>query len=74
MAAMSSPSPNWSWSALVERFAPRMRYPHLFLILLLLFVLDIFLPDPIPLVDEALLGVLTTVVGSLRKRQPPSEN
>jgi hypothetical protein len=74
MAGMSSPSPSWTWTSLVERIAPRMRHPHLFLILLVLFVLDLFLPDPVPLVDEALLGVLTTVVGLLRKRQPPSEN
>ncbi|MCP4900551.1 MAG: hypothetical protein GY906_26610, partial [bacterium] len=59
------------WTALVERFAPRMRFPYLFLVLLGLFLMDLVIPDPIPLIDEALLGVLTVIVGSLRRRQPP---
>lgn len=68
---MTSPGMKSPWTSLVERFAPRMRFPHLFLVLLGLFLLDLIIPDPIPLVDEALLGVLTVIVGSLRRRQPP---
>jgi hypothetical protein len=61
------------WTRLVQRIAPRLRYPHLFLIMLGLFVLDLFVPDPVPLVDEVLLGLLTFLVGSLRTRRQEPE-
>ncbi len=61
------PSP---WFRLVQRLAPRMRYPHLFLILLGLFLVDLVIPDPIWLVDEVLLGLLTFLISMLRTRDP----
>ena len=45
-----------------------MRYPYLFLILGALFVVDLLLPDPIPLVDEILLAVLTFIAASFTTR------
>ncbi len=58
---------------LIERLAPSLRYPYLFLLLLVLFVADLFLPDPIPFVDEVMLALLTFLVGSwrTRKKVPP---
>ncbi len=55
--------------AVIERFAPRLRFPHLFLLLLVLFVADLFLVDPIPFVDELMLGLLTFLLGSWRTRR-----
>ena len=52
---MAPPSP---LTALVNRLLPRMRYPYLFLILGALFVVDLIVPDPIPLIDEALQTLL----------------
>jgi hypothetical protein len=60
------------WFRLAQRLAPRLRYPHVFLILLGLFLLDLVVPDPIPFVDEILLGLLTVLVGMLRRRETPA--
>ncbi|MBN2369946.1 MAG: hypothetical protein JXO72_05615 [Vicinamibacteria bacterium] len=55
--------------ALVERVIPRLKHPHLFLILLALFLIDMFFPDPLPFVDELVLALLTFLAGSWRKRR-----
>ncbi len=47
--------------------AARLRFPQLFGLLATLFFFDLLIPDLIPFVDELLLGLLTLVVGSLRK-------
>jgi hypothetical protein len=46
-----------------------MRYPYLFLILGGLFLVDLVVPDPIPLVDEILLAVLTFIAATFSTRQ-----
>jgi hypothetical protein len=61
---MSSPL-----TTLVNRFLPRMRYPYLFLVLGALFLVDLVVPDPIPLVDEILLAVLTFIAATFTTRQ-----
>ena len=58
-------------AALVNRFLPRLRYPYLFLVLGALFLLDLVVPDPIPLVDELLLAVLTFIAATFTARQEP---
>jgi len=62
--AMSSPL-----TTIVNRLLPRMRYPYLFLVLGGLFLVDLVVPDPIPLVDEILLAVLTFIAASFSTRQ-----
>lgn len=49
--------------ALIARFAGRLRFPQLFAITGLLFLLDLLFPDFIPLVDEMILGLLTLLLG-----------
>jgi len=56
-------------TTLVSRLLPRMRYPYLFLILGGLFLVDLIVPDPIPLVDEILLAVLTFIAATFSTRQ-----
>ena len=56
-------------AALVQRFLPRLRYPYLFLILGGLFVVDLVIPDPIPLVDELMLAMLTFLAATLTIRE-----
>jgi hypothetical protein len=61
-------------TAAIQRFLPNLRYPWLFLILAGLFLADLVTPDPIPLLDEALLAVLTFIAASFRTRtedRPP---
>jgi hypothetical protein len=50
-------------------FAGRLRFPQLFIVTAALFLLDIITPDPIPFLDEILLGLGTLLLGSLRKRK-----
>jgi hypothetical protein len=54
---------------LVTRFASGLRFPTLFVLLAVLFLVDLMIPDVIPLMDEILLALGTLLVGSLRKRR-----
>ncbi|MGB3563672.1 MAG: DUF6116 family protein [Thermoanaerobaculia bacterium] len=57
---------------LVDRFAPRLRFPQLFALTATLFLLDLVIPDLIPFVDEILLGLATLLLGSMKASpQPP---
>ena len=52
----------------IRQFLSRLRFPQLFLLLVALFAVDIFTPDPIFLIDEAIFGVLAVMLGMWRKR------
>jgi len=52
-------------------FLSKLSFPRLFAVTAALWVLNIFIPDPIPFVDEILLGLGTLLLGSLRKRKEP---
>ncbi len=54
---------------IVGRLVGRLRYPWVFALLVFLFVADLLVPDPIPFVDEALLALLTFLVGSWGSRK-----
>ena len=49
-------------------FLSRLRYPQLFKLTALLFVLDLLVPDMIPFADELLLALGTLLLGNLKKR------
>jgi hypothetical protein len=53
---------------IVTRFASRLRYPTLFKLVAGLFVVDLFLPDFIPFLDEILLALGTLMLAGMRKR------
>ena len=55
-------------AGIVLRWASRLRFPYLFLLTAALFLLNIFIPDVIPLVDEILMGLLAVLLASLRKK------
>jgi hypothetical protein len=48
-----------------------MKFPALFVILAGLLGLDLVFPDPVPFIDEAVLAILTLLVGSWRSRREP---
>jgi hypothetical protein len=50
-------------------FLERLRFPWLFGLVALLFVLDLFIPDIIPFADELLLGGSTILLGAWKKRR-----
>jgi hypothetical protein len=51
------------------RYASRLRFPWLVAITATLFVLDLAIPDFVPFADEVLLGLLTIVLASFRRRK-----
>ena len=55
----------------VLQWARRLRYPTLFKITAGLFALTLFIPDPIPFVDELLLGLGTLLLASRKQRGEP---
>ena len=57
----------------VLRFAQRLRFPQLFLVTLLLFVLDLLIPDFVPFIDEILLGLATMVLAAWKHGRQPDD-
>lgn len=58
-------------------FAGRLRFPTLFLLTATVFVLDLLIPDVIPFIDEVLLGLVTALIGSIRRKDskfPPGDD
>ncbi len=54
---------------IIGRFARDLRYPQLFLVTAVVFVVDLLVPDVIPFADEFLLGLLTLLLANLKKRR-----
>ena len=53
-------------------YLARLRFPALFAITAILFILDLLLPDAIPFVDEILLGLGAALLGNWKKRKDPN--
>lgn len=54
-------------------FLGGLRFPQLFVLLAIVFIVDLVVPDVIPLVDEVILGLLTLMTGTWRDRRPPDK-
>ncbi len=63
-------SPNIT-KGIVEQHATKLRFPILLGITGTLFVVDFFVWDPIPLMDEILLGLATVILSRLKTRKAP---
>lgn len=50
-------------------FASGLRFPWLLLITVVIFLIDLVVPDIIPFVDEILLGLFAIVLASIKKRR-----
>lgn len=64
-------------------FLSELRTPQLFVLLVLLFVVDSVVLDPLPFIDEAILLILTLLTGLWRRKadvvkvdpeKPPEKN
>jgi hypothetical protein len=57
-------------------FLGRLSYPRLFMITATLFVIDLIIPDFIPLADEILLGLGSLLLANFKNRKspPPGQN
>ena len=53
-------------------WARKLRYPTLFKITAALFVVTLFLPDPVPFVDEILFGLGTLLLANWKRIKPAS--
>ena len=53
-------------------YLAKLRFPALFAITGVLFILDFFIPDVLPFVDEILLGLGAALLGSWKKRKEPN--
>lgn len=53
----------------LTRYLSRLRFPQLFAITAVLFVVDVLVPDFIPFVDEVLLALATLLLGSWKKHR-----
>ena len=53
----------------LEKVLGRLRFPHLFLLTGAVFLVDLFVPDVLPMVDEIFLALLTALFGSVRRRR-----
>jgi hypothetical protein len=49
--------------------ASRLRFPWLLVVTALLFVASLVVPDPLPFLDELLLGMLTLLFAAWRRRR-----
>ena len=52
---------------LVRRYASGLRFPTLFLVVAVLFVIDVLVPDVIPFFDEIMLALTTLLLAALKK-------
>ena len=53
----------------INQFASRLKFPQLFFLFLMVFVLDLLIPDFIPFIDEILFGLITLMFGMWKKRK-----
>lgn len=52
-------------------WARKLRYPTLFKLTAALFAISVLVPDPIPLVDEIMLGLGTLLLANWKNRNRP---
>jgi hypothetical protein len=61
-------------AGVVVRWASRLRFPYLFALTAVLFMLNLFIPDVLPLADELVMGLVAVLLGSLRKKPEHTEH
>lgn len=55
------------------RWASGLRFPYLVLLTLSLFGFNLFIPDALPFADELIMGLVTLLLASFRKRPEHNE-
>lgn len=50
-------------------FANQLKFRNLFLLILGLFIIDLLIPDFIPLIDEIILGLLAIILANWKKEK-----
>jgi hypothetical protein len=57
----------------VARYLSGLRFPYLFAVTAVVFVVDLFIPDVIPFADEIVLGFAAALLGMWRARRPQGD-
>jgi len=70
---MEAPMPNPLLRPLF-RWAGRLRFPWLLAVTATLFVTTLVVPDPLPFVDEILLGLGTLLFANIKQRRGGSKS
>ena len=52
-------------------FASRLKFPTLFFITLGLWAINMVIPDPLPLIDEIVMGLLTVMLATWKNGEVP---
>jgi len=63
-----------SFVDMILAYADRLKFRNLFLVVLGLFVADLFLPDVIPLIDEIILGLIAIILANWKKERKQDES
>lgn len=50
-------------------FSNKLKFRNLFIIVIGLFIIDLFIPDFIPLIDEIILGLLAIILANWKKER-----
>ncbi len=53
----------------LTRYVSSLRFPWLLALTALIFAADLLLPDAIPFVDELILGLVTALLATMKKRK-----
>ena len=56
------------------RWASSLRFPYMFLLMSVLLVLNLLIPDMIPLADEIIMGLLAVMLAGLKKKPEVEKN
>ena len=54
-------------------FVNQLRFRNLFLIVIILLVVDLLVPDFIPLIDEIILGLIAIILANWKKKRKQHE-
>lgn len=52
----------------LSRYLESLRFPWLLLLATVLFVVNLFIPDALPFIDEILLAVVAIILGKLKRK------
>jgi uncharacterized protein DUF6116 len=55
--------------AAILAFADKLKFRNLFLIITVLFFVNLFVPDFIPFIDEIILGLLAIILANLKEER-----
>ena len=57
----------------LSRYLESLRFPWLLLLATLLFVVNLFIPDALPFIDEILLAIVAIILGKLKRKRENAE-